>query len=120
MDRQLNRRVDLIRHINVTGAVLLLAIAALAIAVLTTSDRRPESLFQCGRRLLRSWIAINAAGYSWHPMSIVIDQPTVSELSQMIGGQDGVAIYRVGHTSDTAPWSKRRSLEAILVSHTTP
>jgi hypothetical protein len=27
----------------------------------------------------------------------------------------GVAIYRVGHTSDTAPWSKRRSLEAILV-----
>ena len=29
---------------------------------------------------------------------------------------NGVAIYRVGHTSDTAPWSKRRSLEAILVS----
>jgi hypothetical protein len=98
---------------------VLLTKASGAIAVLTTSDRRPESLFQCGRRLLRSWTAINAAGYSWHPMSIVIDQPTVSELSQMIGGQDGVAIYRVGHTSDTAPWSKRRSLEAILVSSLT-
>ena len=96
---------------------VLLTKASGAIAVLTTMDRRPETLFECGRRLLRSWTAINAVGYSWHPMSIVIDQPTVRDLSQLIGGQDGVAIYRVGHTPETAPWSKRRSLEAVLVPH---
>lgn len=86
-----------------------------AIAVLITSDRRPETLFECGRRLVRSWVAINAAGYSWHPMSIVIDQPTVRDLSELIGGRDGVAIYRVGYTSMGAPWSKRRKLESVLV-----
>lgn len=89
--------------------------ASAAMAILTTSDRRPETLFDCGRRLVRSWVAINAVGYSWHPMSIVIDQPTVQDLSQMIGGQDGVAIYRVGHTPKGAPWSKRRPLESVLV-----
>jgi hypothetical protein len=86
-----------------------------AIAVLITSDRRPETLFECGRRLVRSWVAINAIGYSWHPMSIVIDQPTVRDLSELIGGQDGVAIYRVGFTRMGAPWSKRRQLESVLV-----
>ena len=94
---------------------VLLTRASGAIAVLTTADRRPETLFECGRRLLKSWTAINAVGYSWHPMSIVIDQPTVNDLSQLLGGQDGVAIYRVGHTPEAAPWSKRRRLEAIVV-----
>jgi hypothetical protein len=88
--------------------------ASSAIAVLTTEDRRPETLFECGRRLIRSWTAINAEGFSWHPMSIVIDQPTVRELSALIGGGDGVAIYRVGYTPKAAPWSKRRGLDAIL------
>jgi hypothetical protein len=86
-----------------------------ALAVLITMDRRPETLFECGRRLVRSWVTINAAGYSWHPMSIVIDQPTVRELSEMIGGRDGVAIYRVGYTPKEAPWSKRRGLKSVLV-----
>jgi nitroreductase len=89
--------------------------ASAAIAVLITPDRRPDTLFDCGRRLLRSWATINAVGYSWHPMSIVIDQPTVEELSKLIGGQDGVAIYRVGYTSRSAPWSKRRGLESAVV-----
>jgi hypothetical protein len=85
-----------------------------AIAVLVAEDRRPETLFQCGRRLLRSWAAINAVGYSWHPMSIVIDQPTVQDLSTMMDGRDGVAIYRVGCTPEPAPWSKRRALDAVI------
>ncbi len=88
--------------------------ASSAIAVLIVEDRRPETLFECGRRLIRSWTAINAEGYSWHPMSIVIDQPTVRELAALIGGRDGVAIYRVGFTPKAAPWSKRRGLEAVL------
>ena len=88
--------------------------ASAAIAVLVTEDRQPETLFECGRRLIRSWTAVNQVGYSWHPMSIVIDQPTVQELSQLIAGRDGVAIYRVGYTSEAAPWSKRRGLDAIM------
>jgi hypothetical protein len=47
-------------------------------------------------------------------MSIVIDQPTVKELSAMIGGKDGIAIYRVGYTGNPAPWSKRRALDSVL------
>jgi hypothetical protein len=91
--------------------------ASATIAVLITEDRRRQTLFECGRRLLRSWAAINGAGYAWHPMSIVIDQPTVRELSELIGGRDAVAIYRVGYTPRSAPWSKRRGLESVLVTH---
>jgi hypothetical protein len=85
-----------------------------AMAVLVTPDRKPETLFECGQKLIRSWTTINARGFAWHPMSIVIDQPTVNELSQLIGGRDGVAIYRVGHTTETVPWSKRRTLQEVL------
>lgn len=83
-------------------------------AVLTAPDRSPESLFDCGRRLIRSWTMVNHLGYAWHPMSIVIDQPTVAELSAAIDGRDPVAIYRVGHTREMAAWSKRRDLGAVL------
>ena len=86
-----------------------------AMAVLVAESREPEALFDCGRRLIRSWTLVNSLGYSWHPMSIVIDQPTVSELAKMIGGRDPVAIYRVGHTARPAAWSKRRDLGAVLV-----
>lgn len=48
-------------------------------------------------------------------MSIVIDHPTVKDLSQLIQGQDGVAIYRIGHINDTVSWSKRRGLHDALV-----
>src|SRR5699024_3853546 len=81
--------------------------ASAAMAVLTTPDRRPETLFECGRKLIRSWTLINARNYAWHPMSIVIDQPTVKDLAQLIDGRDGVAIYRVGHSDESVPWSKR-------------
>lgn len=87
-----------------------------AMAVLTTESREPLALFDCGRRLIRSWTLINHLGYSWHPMSIVIDQATVGELSEMIDGHDPVAIYRVGYTASPAAWSKRRDLSAVLVA----
>jgi nitroreductase len=90
--------------------------ASATMAVLTTEARSPAALFECGRRLLRSWTLINALGYAWHPMSVVIDQPTVADLRALIGGRDPVAIYRVGHTPQPAAWSRRRSLDAILTS----
>jgi hypothetical protein len=92
-----------------------LTLASGAMAVLLADDRSPASLFQCGRRLIRSWTLINSQGFSWHPMSVVIDQTTVTELRTLIGGRDPVAIYRVGHTPEKAAWSNRRSLEAITI-----
>ncbi|GHO97920.1 hypothetical protein KSF_079680 [Reticulibacter mediterranei] len=77
------------------------------IAVLTAQDREPLTLFACGRSLLRAWVMINAASYSYHPISIVIDQPTVNELSSKV--KNPVAIFRVGYTPEAAPWSNRRS-----------
>ena len=86
-----------------------------AMAVLTVESREPGALFECGRALIRSWTLINAAGYSWHPMSVVIDQPTVTDLVPLVGGLDPVAIYRVGRTPKAAAWSKRRTLGTVLV-----
>lgn len=86
-----------------------------AMAVLVIPDRDIVTLFEYGRRLLRSWTLINSVGYAWHPMSIVIDQPTVAELAAMLGGRDGVAIYRAGYTSESAPMSLRRPAAAALV-----
>ena len=77
------------------------------VAVLTAHDRDPLTLFECGRRLLRAWVTINAACYSYHPISIVIDQPTVSELASRV--KNPVAIFRVGYTPKAAPWSNRRA-----------
>ncbi len=87
-----------------------------AMAVLLTDGRDPGTLFECGRRLIRSWTLINAAGFSWHPMSVVIDQATVGELGAMIRGRDPVAIYRVGLTPRRAAWSRRRPIEATIVA----
>ena len=77
------------------------------IAVLTAQDRDPLTLFECGRRLLRAWVMSNAACYSYHPISIVIDQPTVNELASKV--KNPVAIFRVGYTPKAAPCSNRRS-----------
>jgi len=89
--------------------------ASSAMAVLTVENREPLALFECGRRLIRSWTLINSRGHAWHPMSVVIDQATVADLATLIGGRDPVAIYRVGKPPRAAAWSQRRALEAVLV-----
>lgn len=80
-----------------------------AIAVFCVENREPRTLFECGRQLLRAWVTINAAGFSYHPISIVIDQPTVTELAQKGDVENPVAIFRVGYTPKSAPWSNRRA-----------
>lgn len=79
-----------------------------AIAVLAAEDHEPLTLFECGRRLLRCWVTINAAAFSCHPMSMVINQSTVTELAEMAGAAYPVAMFRVGYTFKSAAWSKRR------------
>jgi hypothetical protein len=86
-----------------------------AMAVLTVESREPAALFDAGRRLTRSWTLINQLGYAWHPMSVVIDQPTVDDLRRRIGGRDPIAIYRVGYTPRVAAISGRRALDRVLL-----
>jgi len=80
-----------------------------AIAVLAADNMEPLTLFECGRRLLRAWVTINAACYSYHPISIVIDQPTANELARQANVPYPVAIFRVGYTPRSAAWSNRRA-----------
>ena len=89
--------------------------ASSAMGILTVADREPLTLLDAGRRLIRSWTLINAAGYGWHPMSVVIDQATVAELRGRIGGVDPIAIYRIGRPTVEAAWSNRRPVESIVV-----
>ena len=92
-----------------------LTMASASMAALVTESRDPQALLECGRRLIRSWTLINAMGFSWHPMSVVIDQATVTDLAAMVGGRDAVAIYRVGFTPHVGARSQRRSLADVLV-----
>lgn len=82
-----------------------------AIVVFPAENLEPLSLFECGRRFLRAWVTINAAAFSCHPMSVVVDQPTVTELAQMAGVNHPVAMLRMGYTFESAEWSKRREVK---------
>ncbi|MDQ1444346.1 MAG: hypothetical protein QOI20_810 [Acidimicrobiaceae bacterium] len=88
--------------------------ASSAVAVLSVADRDPMTLFDCGRRLLRSWVTIMASGHAYHPISIVIDQPTAADLTRLSGVGDAVAIFRVGVPTGPAVKSNRRPLSAVV------
>src|SRR5258706_12451942 len=78
------------------------------IAVFSAENLEPLSLLEGGRRWRRPWVTINAAAFSCHPMSVVVNQPTVKELAQMAGVAHPVAMMRVGYTFKAAAWSNRR------------
>src|SRR5260370_9522874 len=84
-----------------------------AIAVFSVEDLEPLSLFECGRRLLRAWVTINAAAFSCHPMSVIVNQPTVKELAQMADVAHPVAMMRVGYTFKSAVGANRRWVEKL-------
>lgn len=91
--------------------------AAPMVAVLISKDMTPESLFEAGRNLLRSWVVINALGYSYHPFSIAIDEKSTSpKVAAVVGVKVPVAIYRVG-IAKKAPkvHSNRKGLEKVII-----
>lgn len=99
-----SRDVRLLRH-------------ATAVAVLQADDLSPAGLFDAGRRLLRAWVAIGAAGFAYHPISIAIDRPETSPAVAAISSTAcPVAVFRVGHPTGAAPRSNRRSLAEVLRS----
>lgn len=86
-----------------------------AVAVMTTDGLTPAELFEAGRRLLRAWVAVGAAGCGSHPISISVDRsetrPMVRELAD---GREPVAVFRVGVPKARAPRSNRVPLSAVL------
>lgn len=89
---------------------------AQAVAVLGAADLEPGTVIDAGRRLLRCWATITAAGFACHPVSIAVDRP---ETAPLVAAQSGlavpVAVFRIGHPRRPAPLSNRRSLEAVLI-----
>jgi hypothetical protein len=86
-----------------------------AVAVLTAPGTTPEELFAAGRRLLRAWVEIGAAGYATHPISISIDRPeTRPAVRELAGGAEPVAVFRIGVPRGPAPRSNRVALAAVL------
>lgn len=91
-----------------------LATAAPSIAVLTSSDMTPPSMFDAGRRLLRAWVTIVAAGAAYHPWSIVIDEDRTRPLLTELVGATPMAMFRIGYPTKELPRSRRRPVETFL------
>jgi len=90
--------------------------AAPRAAVLAANDMSPACLFDAGRRLLRSWVTIIAAGYVYHPFSIAIDEKsTAPRVASLTGVRVPVALFRIGETTKAASSSNRRALSTVLV-----
>lgn len=88
---------------------------AQAVAVLGAADLTPPVLVDAGRRLLRCWVTINAAGFAYHPISIAVDRPETAPLvAAEAGVRVPVAVFRIGHPTKAAPVSNRRSLDDVL------
>jgi hypothetical protein len=91
--------------------------AAPRAAVLGATDMSPEGLFDAGRRLLRSWVAVTAAGYATHPFSIAIDEKsTAPQVAKISGVRIPVSLYRIGKTSKPPRViSNRKTLDSVLL-----
>jgi hypothetical protein len=90
---------------------------AQAVAVLGAADLSPATVVDAGRRLLRCWVTITAAGFACHPISIAVDRPeTAPAVAAVSGLPVPVAVFRIGHPRRPAPVSNRRRLDDVLIS----
>lgn len=89
-----------------------------AVAVLAAASDRPADLVEAGRRLLRAWVTVCAAGFGYHPISVAIDRPeTRPEVAALAGGTGTpVALFRVGRPTGPAGASNRVALADVLLS----
>jgi hypothetical protein len=89
---------------------------AQAVAVLGAADLDPATVVDAGRRLLRCWVTISAAGFGCHPISIAVDRPeTAPQVTAVTGLPVPVAVFRIGHPRRPAPVSNRRVLDDVLL-----
>ncbi|HEV2375386.1 MAG TPA: hypothetical protein VGS19_24900 [Streptosporangiaceae bacterium] len=89
---------------------------AQAVAVLGAADLSVATLVDAGRRLLRCWVTITAAGFAYHPISVAVDRPeTAPAVAAEAGVAVPVAVFRIGHPRLPAPRSNRRDLADVLI-----
>jgi len=91
-----------------------LATSAPAIAVLTAPDMSLPSIFDAGRRLLRAWVTVVAAGAAYHPWSIVIDEDRTRPMLADLVGAPPMAMFRIGYPTAETARSRRRPVESFL------
>jgi|GEM_PF-468206 len=90
-----------------------------AAGVMTAPEMTPPALFDAGRRLLRSWTAINGEGYSYQPYSVAVDnKQSAAEVARISGvDETPVALYRIGQAIRAAKGrSGRKPLEKVLIT----
>jgi hypothetical protein len=88
---------------------------SVAVCVLGAPSLDPPDLFDTGRRLLRSWATIGAAGWACHPISVAVDRPETAPLVAALAGVPvPAAVYRIGHPTAAVPRSNRRPLSECL------
>lgn len=87
-----------------------------AVAVLCAESDRPADLVEAGRRLLRAWVTICAAGFGYHPISVAIDRPETRPEIAGLAGRTGtpVALFRVGRPTGPAGESNRVDLADVV------
>jgi len=86
-------------------------------AVLSVPEMTPPELFDAGRRLLRSWVTITAAGYSYQPVSVAVDEKSAAtRLGDIAEVENPVALYRIGKsTKPPQARSNRKPLDKVLI-----
>lgn len=85
-------------------------------AVISVPEKSPAALLDAGRRLLRSWLVVTLAGYSYQPCSILVDDPGAArEAASIAGVIHPVALYRFGTAKAPPRPSNRRQLSDVLV-----
>ncbi|HEY7145260.1 MAG TPA: hypothetical protein VH637_13525 [Streptosporangiaceae bacterium] len=100
-----------------SGRDIRLLARAQAVAVLGAADMSAATLVDAGRRLLRCWVTINAAGFAYHPISVAVDRPeTAPAVAAAAGVPVPVAVFRIGHARRQAPRSNRRDLADVIVN----
>jgi hypothetical protein len=109
-------RSKLLERVYSTRDVAMFTAAPKA-AVIGAEDMSPASLFDAGRRLLRSWVTVAAAGYACHPFSIAIDEKsTAPKVAELTGVQVPVALYRIGKPTKQPYGSNRKDLASVLIN----
>jgi len=89
--------------------------SAPAVVVLGAGSLDPRDLVAAGRRLVRAWVTVCAAGWAYHPISISVDRPeTAPEVARLSGIPVPAAVFRVGLPRAAAPRSNRAALTDVL------
>jgi len=61
---------------------------SVAVRVLGAASLDPADMFGAGRRLLRAWATIGAAGWACHPISVAVDRPETAPAVATLAGAD--------------------------------